>query len=72
MSEVNVNFVTAMKRLHCVVHEKLLTTTGELEERKYYIQKIVERKNKITAIKEKLQVDYNQQINMKKNEVVLL
>lgn len=53
-----------------IVREKLLTTPVELEERKYYIGKVVQRENMILKIKEKLQVDYEHQIKIKKEEVL--
>lgn len=63
------NFVKGLQDLQSIVREKLLTTPIELEERKYYIGKVVQRENKILKIKEKLQVDYDQQIKIKKEEV---
>ena len=63
------NFVKGLQDLQSIIRKKLLTTPIELEERKYYIGKVVQRENKILKIKEKLQVDYDQQIKIKKEEV---
>ena len=63
------DFVEALQNLQSIVREKLLTTPVELEERKYYIGKVVQRENKILKVKEKLQMDYDQQIILKKEEV---
>ena len=69
MSEINKDFVKSLQDLQSIVREKLLTTPVELEERKYYIGKVVQRQNKILKIKEKLQMDYGQQIKIKRDEV---
>jgi hypothetical protein len=69
LSEINKDFVKSLQDLQSIVREKLLTTPVELEERKYYIGKVVQRQNKILKIKEKLQMDYGQQIKIKRDEV---
>ena len=69
MSEIKSDFVKSLQDLQSIVREKLLTTPLELEERKYYIGKVVQRENKILKIKEKLQIDYGQQIKIKREEV---
>jgi hypothetical protein len=69
LSEINKDFVKSLQDLQSIVREKLLPTPVELEERKYYIGKVVQRQNKILKIKEKLQMDYGQQIKMKRDEV---
>lgn len=69
LSGIKRNFVKSLQDLQSTVREKLLTTPIELEERKYYIGKVVQRENKILKIKEKLQMDYDQQIKMKEEEV---
>ncbi|CAB3988176.1 Hypothetical predicted protein [Paramuricea clavata] len=68
LSGMKRNFVKGLQDLQSIVREKLLTTPVELEERKYYIGKVVQRENKILKIKEKLQIDYDQQIKIKKEE----
>lgn len=70
LSGIKSNFVEGLQNLQSIVREKLLTTPIELEERKYYIGKVVQRENKILKVKEKLQMDYDQQIKVKKEEVL--
>ena len=69
LTGIKKDFVEALQNLQSIVREKLLTTPVELEERKYYIGKVVQRENKILKVKEKLQMDYDQQTKLKKEEV---
>lgn len=57
------------EQLLSIVRERLLTTPVELQERNYYIEKIVQREKKLLKIKEKLQAEYDLQMKIKMAEV---
>ena len=69
LTDVKRHVVAELEQLEAIVGERLLTTPVELEERKYYIGKVVQRVNTILIIKEKLQHEYDIQMKIKLEEV---